>query len=136
MVSVVPEGFPRVPPKLDKLTNSLLTGRGGHALRVLGSYVAELIWQGKRSAQRLYVIQSLSIPLLGFPALQVPGVARCLRWVATTQPKHHVELFKGLGMLKDKYQIGLKPEAYHSHSETNPYHIVKRYPVGTGPDGS
>lgn len=109
-VSAVPADFPAVPLQLDKVDN-LLTGPGGQPLHVLGSYVAQLLWKGKGCAQRLYVVQSLTTPLLGFPALQALEVIRFLGDVATPPPKHHAELFKGLGTLKDEYQIRLKPDA-------------------------
>lgn len=48
-VSAVPSDFPNVPAKLDKV-ESLLTGPGGQPLRVLGSYLARLQWQGKTSS--------------------------------------------------------------------------------------
>lgn len=57
-----------LPPKLDHMDNQL-TGHENQPLQVLSCYVAQLTWQGKTSAQNLYV-QSLTIPLLGFPVLQ------------------------------------------------------------------
>nr|XP_050038472.1 uncharacterized protein K02A2.6-like [Dermacentor andersoni] len=76
-VSSVPSDFPTLPDKLDQV-DTLLTGPGGQPLRVLGSYVARLQWQGKTSCQRLYEIQSLTVPLLGLPALQALQVVRFL----------------------------------------------------------
>ncbi|KAH7970921.1 hypothetical protein HPB49_016712 [Dermacentor silvarum] len=96
-VSAVPEGFPTVPPQLDKVDNQL-TAPGSQPLRVLGSYVAQFLWKGKTSAQRLYAVQSLSTPLLGFPALQALDGVRFLGGVGTPPPQHHAELFKGFGM--------------------------------------
>ncbi|XP_037528497.1 uncharacterized protein K02A2.6-like [Rhipicephalus sanguineus] len=114
-VSAVPHDFPNLPSKLDRVDNQL-TGPGNQPLRVLGSYTAQLIWRGKTSAQRLYVIQSLTVPLLGFPALQALQVVKFLGGVDTTavqtpQPELHAKLFSGLGTLKEEYTIRLKPDA-------------------------
>nr|XP_050038398.1 uncharacterized protein K02A2.6-like [Dermacentor andersoni] len=109
-VSAVPSDFPTLPAKLDQV-DTLLTGPGGQPLRVLGSYVARLQWQGKTSCQRLYVIQSLTVPLLGLPALQALRVVRFLDQLKTSKATLHAELFNGLGTLKDEYNIRLKPVA-------------------------
>nr|XP_050025120.1 uncharacterized protein K02A2.6-like [Dermacentor andersoni] len=109
-VSAVLSDFPTLPAKLDKV-DTLLTGPGGQPLRVLGSYVARLQWQGKTSCQRLYVIQSLTVPLLGLPALQALHVVRFLDQLKTSKATQHAELFNGLGTLKDDYNIRLKPDA-------------------------
>lgn len=106
-VSAVPGDFPTVPAKLDKV-ESLLTGPGGQPLRVLGSYLARLQWQGKTSSQRLYVIDSLSVPLLGLPAIQALEVVRFLGGVQTPETILHADLFHGLGTLKEEYTIHLK----------------------------
>nr|XP_050024392.1 uncharacterized protein K02A2.6-like [Dermacentor andersoni] len=108
--SAVPSDFPTLPAKLDQV-DTLLTGPGGQPLRVLGSYVARLQWQGKTSCQRLYVIQSLTVPLLGLPALQALQVVRFLDQLKTSKATLHAELFNGLGTLKDEYNIRLKPDA-------------------------
>ncbi|XP_075556585.1 uncharacterized protein LOC142588643 [Dermacentor variabilis] len=109
-VSAVPSDFPTLPAKLDQV-DTLLTGPGGQPLRVLGSYVARLQWQGKASCQRLYVIQSLTVPLLGLPALQALQVVRFLDQLKTSKATLHAELFNGLGTLKVEYTILLKLDA-------------------------
>nr|XP_050038416.2 uncharacterized protein LOC126535656 [Dermacentor andersoni] len=109
-VSAVPSDFPTLPAKLDQV-DTLLTGPGGQPLRVLGSYVARLRWHGKTSCQRLYVIQSLTVPLLGLPALQALQAVRFLDQLKTSKATLHAELFNGLGTLKDEYTIRLKPDA-------------------------
>ncbi|XP_070385024.1 uncharacterized protein [Dermacentor albipictus] len=109
-VSAVPSDFPTLPAKLDQV-DTLLTGPVGQPLRVLGSYVARLQWQGKASCQRLYVIQSLTVPLLGLPALQALQVVRFRDQLKTSKAMLHAELFIGLGTLKDEYNIRLKPDA-------------------------
>nr|XP_037270156.1 uncharacterized protein LOC119161741 [Rhipicephalus microplus] len=109
-VSAVPSDFPTLPAKLDPV-NSLLTGPGGQPLRVLGSYMARLRWHGKMSSQRLYVIQSLTVPLLGLPALQALEVVKFLDELQTPKATLRAELFQGLGTLKDEYTILLRPDA-------------------------
>nr|XP_050038007.1 uncharacterized protein K02A2.6-like [Dermacentor andersoni] len=91
-VSAVPSDFPTLPAKLDQV-DTLLTGPGGQPLRVLGSYV------------------SLTVPLLGLPALQALQVVRFLDQLKTSKATLHAELFNGLGTLKDEYNIPLKPDA-------------------------
>lgn len=109
-VSAVPNGFPALAAKLDP-ANTLLTGPGGQPLRVLGSYVATLQWHGKMSSQRLYGIQSLTVPLLGLPALQALEVVKFLDELQTPEATVRAELFQGLGTLKDEYTILLRPDA-------------------------
>ncbi|XP_075740610.1 uncharacterized protein LOC119165085 [Rhipicephalus microplus] len=109
-VSAVPSDFPALPAKLDPV-NSLLTGPGSQPLRVLGSYMARLRWHGKMSSQRLYVIQSLTVPLLGLPALQALEVVKFLDELQTPKATLRAELFQGLGTLKDEYTILLRPGA-------------------------
>nr|XP_037273535.1 uncharacterized protein LOC119165467 [Rhipicephalus microplus] len=109
-VSAVPSDFPELPAKLDPV-NSLLTGPGGQPLRVLGSYMARLRWHGKMSSQRFYVIQSLTVPLLGLPALQALEVVKFLDELQTPKETLRAELFQGLGTLKDEYTILLRPGA-------------------------
>nr|XP_037273151.1 uncharacterized protein LOC119165061 [Rhipicephalus microplus] len=108
-VSAVPSDFPALPAKLDP-DNSLLTGPGGQPLRVLGSYMARLWWHGKMSSRRLYVIQSLTVPLLGLPALQALKVVKFLDELQTPKATLRAELFQGLGTLKDEYTILLRPD--------------------------
>ncbi|XP_075743966.1 uncharacterized protein LOC142802804 [Rhipicephalus microplus] len=107
-VSAVPSDFPALPAKLDPV-NSLLTGPGGQPLRVLSSYMARLRWHGKMSSQRLYVIQYLTVPLLGLPALQALDVVKFLDELQTPKATLRAELFQGLGTLKDEYTILLRP---------------------------
>nr|XP_037289031.1 uncharacterized protein LOC119181893 [Rhipicephalus microplus] len=109
-VSAVPSDFPALPAKLDPV-NSLLTGPGGQPPRVLGSYMARLPWHGKMSSQRLYVIQSLTVPLLGLPALQALEVVKFLDELQTTKATLRAELFQELGTLKDEYTTLLRPDA-------------------------
>ncbi|KAH7942260.1 hypothetical protein HPB49_022404 [Dermacentor silvarum] len=109
-VSAVPSDLPGVPAELDNV-DAVLTGPGGQPLRVRGSYLANIFWQGKTSSQRLYVIESLLVPLLGTPAIQALEVVKFLGVVNTPEPTLHVELFRGLGTLRDEYTVRLKQDA-------------------------
>ncbi|XP_064462628.1 uncharacterized protein LOC135373340 [Ornithodoros turicata] len=62
-VTVVPEDLPWVPELLDPEDVSL-TGPGGQALQVRGSFSATLTWKDRTAQQRVYVLSSLSTPLL------------------------------------------------------------------------
>lgn len=62
--SAVLEAFPALPHHLDKV-DDLLTAPGDQSLKVIGYFMATLLWQGKACHQRLHVIKSLSVPLLG-----------------------------------------------------------------------
>ncbi|XP_037518504.1 uncharacterized protein K02A2.6-like [Rhipicephalus sanguineus] len=109
-VSAIPEDFPKLLAKLDKV-DTVLTGPGGQPLRVLGSYTAQLRWRGKTSLQRLFVIESLSVPLLGLPAIQALDVVKFLGGVQAPEASLQADLFRGLGTLKEEYRIRLKPGA-------------------------
>lgn len=63
------------------------------------------------SSQHLYVIQSLTVPLLGLPALQALEVVKFLDELQTPKATLHAELFQGLGTLQDEYTILLRPDA-------------------------
>ncbi|XP_070385303.1 uncharacterized protein [Dermacentor albipictus] len=102
-VSAVPSDFPALPNKLDQV-DTLLTGPRGQPLRVPDSYVARLQWQAKASCQCLYVIQSLTVPLLGLPALKAlqgirpdPGKVEAVK--ATEAPMDVAGVKRLLGMV-------------------------------------
>ncbi|XP_064470256.1 uncharacterized protein LOC135385008 [Ornithodoros turicata] len=61
-VTVVPEDLPWVPELLDPEDVSL-TGPGGQALQIRGSFSATLTWKDRTAQQRVYVLSSLSTPL-------------------------------------------------------------------------
>lgn len=88
-----------------------MTGPGGQPLHVRGSYLANIFWQGKTSSQRLYVIESLSLPLLGLAAIQALEVVKFLGFVNTPEPTLHAKLLRGLGTLRGEYTICLKQDA-------------------------
>ncbi|XP_070388780.1 uncharacterized protein [Dermacentor albipictus] len=94
-----------------KLASSPLAVGGAAVAGKLHCQERILQWQGKISRQRLYVIQSLTVPLLGLPALQALQVVRFLDQLKTSKATLHTELFNGLGTLKDEYTIRLKPDA-------------------------
>lgn len=105
--SAVSEAFPNLPHHLDKV-DDLLTAPGDQSLKVIGYFMATLLWRGKTGHQRLYVIKSLSMPLLGFPAIQALGVVKFLDDMKVPAPQG---LFRGLGTLKEEYKIRLRPDA-------------------------
>ncbi|XP_077550696.1 uncharacterized protein LOC144163904 [Haemaphysalis longicornis] len=114
-VSVVPSSFSGVPPKL-QVPEGELKGPGNHTLPVLGTYQATLTWKGKSVEQKLYVLESKTVPLLGFPAIQALGVCKFLDHVSGSQESSgelllDPGLFEGLGTLPDAYTIRLKPGA-------------------------
>ncbi|XP_064461585.1 uncharacterized protein K02A2.6-like [Ornithodoros turicata] len=106
-VTTVSETFPGLPRTLDKVDN-VLSGPGQQPLQVLGSFAATLLWRGRSTQQRLYVVKSLSVPLLGLPAIQALGVIKFVDKVSS-QPR--TTLFDGLGTLSTEYKIHLKPDA-------------------------
>lgn len=105
-VTVVPDDLPWVPELLDP-EDVCLTGPGGHALRVRGSFPATLTWKEKTVQQKVYVLSALSTPLLGLPAIEALGVVKFVEGVSTVKCK----LFEGLGTLHEEYTIRLKPGA-------------------------
>uniref|UniRef100_A0A4D5RCR6 RNA-directed DNA polymerase n=1 Tax=Ixodes scapularis TaxID=6945 RepID=A0A4D5RCR6_IXOSC len=82
--------------------------------------MATLLWRGKSTQQRLYVVKSLSVPLLGFPAIQALQVVKFVDGVSSKEknpPTVKVssqtcdKLFNGLGSLSEEYKIRLQPDA-------------------------
>ncbi|XP_037502541.1 uncharacterized protein LOC119376955 [Rhipicephalus sanguineus] len=111
-VTVVPSTFSGIPPYLEPPEGEL-SGPAGQPLDVLGTFTATLQWKNKSATQRLYVLRSQVMPLLGFPAIQELGVVKFVDPVVETQGNQTAsdKLFCGLGELQEAYTIRLKPDA-------------------------
>ncbi|XP_064485510.1 uncharacterized protein LOC135397965 [Ornithodoros turicata] len=83
-VTVVPEDLPWVPELLDPEDVSL-TGPGGQALQIRGSFSATPTWKDRTAQQRVYVLSSLSTPLLGLPAIEALGVFKFVEGVSAVK---------------------------------------------------
>lgn len=66
---------------------------------------------GKTCSQRLFVIKSLSVPLLVLTAIETLNAERFLGGVPAPEASLHAELFHRLRTLKDEYKTRLKPDA-------------------------
>lgn len=111
-VTVVPSTFSGIPPYLEPPEGEL-SGPAGQPLDMLGTFTATLQWKNKSATQRLYVLRSQVMPLLGFPAIQELGVVKFVDPVVETQGNQAAsdKLFCGLGELQEAYTIRLKPDA-------------------------
>lgn len=116
--SVVPSVFPGTPVKLEDPEGKLKapSNTSNNVLPVLETYTATLSWCGKSVKQQLYVLAAHTVPLLGFPAIQVLRVCKFLDSVSEarnciSQLCLEPGIFQGLGTLCDAYTIRLKPDA-------------------------
>ncbi|XP_064469924.1 uncharacterized protein LOC135384661 [Ornithodoros turicata] len=139
-VTVIPSTFGGIPEQLQAPDGDLV-GPGSHSLRTDGTFTATLAWKEKVVTQKIYVVEGLETPLLGFPAIEALGVVKFVDQVgsfkrksgravlhvpvtesaqkAATASVHDTErgpsrssdIFKGLGTLKEEYTIRLQPNA-------------------------
>uniref|UniRef100_A0A147BJ81 RNA-directed DNA polymerase n=1 Tax=Ixodes ricinus TaxID=34613 RepID=A0A147BJ81_IXORI len=126
-VTVIPSTFSGIPARLEP-PDGQLTGPAGQPLDVLGAFVATLEWKNRTTKQKLYVVRSQVVPLLGFPGIQALGVVKFVEPVAAVQQGRNnpspTRLFQGLGELKEEYIIRLQPDAI-------PFslHVPRRVPI-------
>uniref|UniRef100_A0A3B3C9Q2 Gypsy retrotransposon integrase-like protein 1 n=1 Tax=Oryzias melastigma TaxID=30732 RepID=A0A3B3C9Q2_ORYME len=91
-----------------------LCGPGGEALKVKGQFDAVMKYKDRTTTQPVYVIQRLSTPLLGFPAISALGLLHLVDSVKELEDdmkKSYPKVFTGLGLLKGEYKIKLKEGA-------------------------
>ncbi|GFR70644.1 Pol polyprotein [Elysia marginata] len=110
-VSVVGERFAngRSLQSCDKL----LKGPGDTPLQVLGVFQAKLSYKDTEMWETLHVIQGQHQPLLSASACLQLGLIARLNSLTTETPDFRAEflnLFKGLGRLKDEYTIKTRPD--------------------------
>ena len=77
-----------------------------------GRFKARLTKKKVESQQEIYVVQNLSLALLGRPAIQALNVAVLIEPVqGDNVVEQFPKLFKGLGKLKNSYKIKLREGA-------------------------
>ena len=110
-VTVIPESCYR--SKQDgplQPAERLLTGAGQQPLEVQGQFVGNLRYNNFETEQNIFVIQGLSRPLLGRPAIEALAIVSVLEPILTLDNvvEKFPRLFEGLGKLKDNYSIKLQ----------------------------
>lgn len=128
-VSVVGPQTPGVPRNLT-VAREILKGPNGARLKVLGKFQTNLCFQNKSSIQTIFVVDSVSEPLLGWPAIEALEIIKIASTVKNTVKDKEFyqtkfpKLFNGLGKMKDTYKIILEPD-------TEPYsvNVARRVPL-------
>ena len=110
-VTVIPESCYR--SKQDgplQPAERLLTEAGQQPLEVQGQFVGNLRYNNFETEQNIFVIQGLSRPLLGCPAIEALAIVSVLEPILTLDNvvEKFPRLFEGLGKLKDNYSIKLQ----------------------------
>ena len=88
----------------------LLKGPSQIPLSVGGCFIASLEKDGFKSEEQIYVVEGLSKPLVGKPAIISLKLLSTLQVLSVEEsiPDQYPELFKGLGRLSGRYTIRLK----------------------------
>ncbi|XP_061906727.1 uncharacterized protein K02A2.6-like isoform X2 [Entelurus aequoreus] len=95
-------------------SRKVLYGPGQHRLEVDGCFKGGLTAKGKTTRQDVYVVNGLSKPLIGLPAIKALDLVRRVDTVETQQKDFKAlfpTVFTGLGKLKEPYTIALEPDA-------------------------
>ena len=103
-VTVIPESFYKIQQDGPlQPTERSLTGAGQQPLEVQGQFVGHLRYNSLETEQKIFVIQGLSRPLLGRPAIKALSIVSVVEPIMSLDsvtekfPRH----FQGLGKLKD-----------------------------------
>nr|XP_057937756.1 cytokine receptor family member b2 isoform X2 [Doryrhamphus excisus] len=91
-----------------------LCGPSGETLKVKGQFDAVIKYKDNATTQPIYVVQRLSTPLLGFPAISALGLLHpvdSVKELEADMKKLYPKVFTGLGLLKGEYKIKLKEDA-------------------------
>lgn len=100
--------------KIDTMqpTEAKLTGAGSQPLAVQGKFEANLQYKARSSKQTVYVVSTLSKPLLGKLAIESLNLISRVDIVDKDSCKaNYPELFTGLGLMTGEYKIRLKPDS-------------------------
>ena len=96
-----------------------LTGAGQQPLEVQGQFMGHLRYNNLETEQKIFVIQGLSRPLLGRPAIEALAIVSVVEPIMTLErvSEKFPQLFQGLGKLTDNYSIKLQ-------SNSQPYALT------------
>ena len=119
-VTVIPESY--YESKHDGPLQSAersLTGAGQQPLEVQGQFMGHLRYNNLETEQKIFVIQGLSRPLLGRPAIEALAIVSVVEPIMTLEKvsEKFPQLFQGLGKLTDNYSIKLQ-------SNSEPYALT------------
>ena len=97
-----------------RLTNETLSGPERQQLRVRGKFNAKVTHNGLSSYQDIFVVKSLSQPLLGWPAIQALNLVHIVSYVGNGNASKYRDkfpsLFQGLGKFGEEYFIKMKQD--------------------------
>ena len=97
-------------PQLKK-SNQTLCGPNCSTLDVLGETTFKLIYKGKSSFERVFVIHNLQQNLLGLLAIKALEIITGINAITQSIPEQYPTLFSGLVTFKREYTIKLRPGA-------------------------
>ncbi|KAL7881030.1 hypothetical protein SRHO_G00032840 [Serrasalmus rhombeus] len=103
----------------------VLYGPGHHRLGVEGCFKGSLTLRGKTTRQDVYVVNELSKPLLGLPAIMALNLVQRVHAVEAQQKDFKAlfpTVFTGLGKLKEPYTIALESDAV-PHALSSPRRV-------------
>lgn len=95
-----------------KPSNRRLKGVHQQPLQVIGSFTGSLSHDNKETAEEIFVIEGLAMPLVGRPAISTLKLVAKVTLIQADQDEvaeQFPELFKGLGQMTGEYQIKLQP---------------------------
>ena len=91
-------------------TNARLRSAGGQLMQTLGTVLADITINGKHIKDTVYVVDHLTQPLLGKPAIEKLGLVQFADSIETAEwwIAQHPTLFGGLGLMKSRCTIKLR----------------------------
>ena len=95
---------------LDQTTTNLKSA-GGHVMNTRGTFLATLSVDSRSAEERIYVVDNLTQPLLGKPAILKLGLIRFIEAVTETNSPwfgRYASLFEGLGCFDTKAIVRTK----------------------------
>ena len=95
-----------------KPSNRCLNGADQQPLQVIGSFTGSLSHDNMATAEEIFVIEGLSMPLVGRPAISALNLVARVTLIQANQKEiaeQFPDLFKGLGQMTGEYHIKLQP---------------------------
>ena len=95
-----------------KHSDHCLKGADQQPLPVIGSFTGSLSHDNMETAEEIFVIEGLSMPLVGRPAISALKLVARVNLIQADREavaEQFPELFKGLGQMTGEYQIKIQP---------------------------
>ena len=94
-----------------KRSKQQLCGPDRQPLTVIGTATLTLSLNGNSCKQDVFIVMGLRNNLLGLPAIRQLQLLPEVNTVQKSIPDQYLELFTGLGSIKESYKIKMKPDA-------------------------